>query len=174
MLIFRFMKAILFLLFLLPVFSFAQDSCKLKKDRDPYTKEVRISTGFIQMGDHKVTIDATAKEIDIFFTLGSSKDGICFDDKSVLNATYAGGKIKTTLRSSSTMNCEGYFHITFRNSPSPNFNLQKLMNQKIGTLAFVNGKTITTVTVDEATQVIFQKAVTCLVNEAKTLIPSGL
>jgi hypothetical protein len=167
------MKTILALFFLLPIFSFGQDSCRLKKDRDPYTKEVRISTGFIKMGDHKVTIDATGKEIDLFFTLGTPSEGICFDDKSVLNATYAGGKIKTTLRSTSTMNCEGYFHITFRNTVSPNYNLQKLMNQKIGTLAFVNGKTITTITLDEETQLIFQKAVACLVNEARTLIPAN-
>jgi hypothetical protein len=165
------MKTILSLLFLLPLFSSAQDSCKLKKDRDPYTKEVRISTGFIELGDHKVTIDANSKEIDIFFTLGSSKDGICFDDKSTLNATYAGGKLKTTFRSFGTMNCEGYFHVTFRNQHSPNYNLQKLMTQKVGTFAFINGKNVTTVTLDDETQLLFQKAVTCLVNEAKTLIP---
>jgi hypothetical protein len=167
---FRIMKTIFSLLLLLPAFSFAQDSCKLKKDRDPYTKEVRISTGFITLGDHKVTIDANSKEIDIFFTLGSTKDGICFDDKSTMNATYAGGKLKTTFRSSGTMNCEGYYHVTFRNQHSPNYNLQKLMTQKVGSFAFINGKTTTTVTLDEETQLLFQKAVTCLVNEAKTLI----
>jgi hypothetical protein len=169
----RNMKTILSLLLLLPFFGFGQDSCKLKQTRDAYTKEVKLSTGFITLGSNKVTIDANAKEIDIFFILGSTAEGKCFDDASNVVVNYSNSRLKTTLHNSGTMNCEGYFHITFRNTVSTNYNLQKLIAQKTGSFVFTNGKVSTTVALNDDQQVIFQKAVSCLANQAKTLIPTN-
>src|SRR5436190_11448667 len=60
------MKYLLILLLALPVLSQAQDSCKLKKLTDPYTKQSKISTGFVPFvtdgGTVNVSIDATATD----------------------------------------------------------------------------------------------------------------
>jgi hypothetical protein len=167
------MKKILSVLLLLPFVAFSQDSCKLKKERDAYTKQVKLSTGFITLGSNKVTVDANSKEIDIFFILGSAGEGKCFDDASTAVVNYSGSRLKTSYHNSGTMNCEGYFHLTFRNTPSTNYNLQKLSTMKVGSFVFTNGKLVTTVVFDEQQQAIFQKAVACLVNEAKTLIATN-
>ena len=167
------MKQLFFLLLTLSFAAGAQDSCKLKKARDPYTKEVRLSTGTITIGSHKVTIDANSKEIDIFFILSSTAEGNCFNDASTVTVNYAGSRLKTSFRNTGTMNCEGYFHITFRNTPSTNYNLQKLATQKVGTLAFSSGKVTTTIAVNEEQQAILQKAIACIASEAKTLLPSN-
>jgi hypothetical protein len=167
------MKTILTLALFLPFAAFAQDSCHLKKDRDPYTKEIKLSTGYISVGSHKVTIDANSKEIDIFFILGSTEEGKCFDDQSKASVLYSGSRLKTSFNNAGTMNCEGYFHITFRNTPATNYNLQKLMQQQVGSIVFTNGKVSTTVTLTEEQKTILQKAITCLATEAKTLLPSN-
>lgn len=162
------MKFVLGLLLLLPFMASAQDSCQLKRDRDPYTKEVRISTGFIAVGSNKVSVDALAKEIDFFFMLDGSK---CFNDQSTLVVNFEGSRLKQTFRSSGTMNCEGYFHINFRNTPSTNYTLQKLANLRVSSLVFKKDKEETMVMLTEEQRTIFQKAISCLIRDAKTLIP---
>jgi hypothetical protein len=164
------MKKILTLLLLIPFFGFSQDSCKLKKTRDPYTKEIKLSTGLMAFGSHKVSIDANSKEIDIFFILASTEEGKCFDDQSTAAAMFSNSRLKTTFHNNGTMNCEGYFHINFRNTASTNYNLQKMSAQKIGSFVFTNGKVTTTITLNDEQQELFRKAITCVATEAKGLI----
>ena len=80
------MKHCLSLLLLFPVVAVAQD-CKLKNQKDVYTKEVKISTGFIPIGAAQVSIEATKSEIDFMFSLGS---GRCFDDGSTAAVFFEG------------------------------------------------------------------------------------
>lgn len=160
------MKPFFFFLFLAPFFAAAQDSCQLKTTRDPYTKEVKLTTGFVSIGSNKVSVDAVAKEIDFFFMLEGGK---CFDDQSTLIVNFEGNRVKQTYRSSGTMNCEGYFHINFRNTPVTNYGLQKLSSLKIHSLVFKKDKEETTVLLSEDQKEILRKAISCLSAEAKTL-----
>jgi len=161
------MKKYLLLLLSAPLFSQAQD-CAIRKERDPYTKEVKVSTGFIQIGQGKVNIEANAKEIDVFFALGS---GLCFDDQSTLAVNFAGSRIKTNYRSGGTMNCEGFYHFIVRNTPETHYSLKKMIDNAVNTFTFTSGKVVTTLTLTDEQREALQKGMACLTTEAKTLIP---
>ena len=167
------MKSILAILFLFPLFIAAQDTtatgCKLNKEKDPYTKETKLSTGFIFLKGGSVTIDADSKEVDVLFSIeGLDK---CFDNNSMAAVFFEGTKTKMTSRNGGTMNCEGLFHFIFKNTASTSTVLQKMMTLKINRIVFTgNNKKETTVTIDPAKQQTLMTLATCLVNEAKTLI----
>ena len=79
------MKYITLAFFLAPLFLSAQDTaatvCKLVKETDPYTRETKLSSGFISLQGASLTIDADNKEIDFFFAVPDK----CFPDLSTLN-----------------------------------------------------------------------------------------
>jgi len=145
----------------------AQD-CKLKTRKDPYTKEIRISTGFISLNGGQVSIEASKSEIDFMFSLGSGK---CFDDACTAAAFFEGSKIKTNFKNNGTMNCDGLFHFTFRNTnPSPSA-LQNLGIKKITSIRFKdNSKKEITVTLTVEQQQTLMNLTGCIINEAKKLL----
>ncbi|GAB4091919.1 hypothetical protein [Flaviaesturariibacter terrae] len=164
------MKQILLLLLAAPLFSSAQDCSMLRRSRDPYTKEVRITTGQMLVGNgHKLSVEATLKEIDFFFVLAAN--GACFNDESTMVINYNGTRLRSTYRHGGTMNCEGYFHILFRNGYEPVAGLRKLLEQKVATFTIGEGKDALVITLTEEQKDILQKSLTCLVNEAKGLLP---
>jgi hypothetical protein len=151
---------------------FAQDStgCKLIRETDPFTKQTKLSTGFIYFDGGSVTIDADSKEIDILFSIeGADK---CYDNNSVATIFFEGVKVtKLNTRNGGTMNCEGLFHFVFKNTATPNSVLQKLMKQKINHILFIgNNKKEATINISPAEQETLLTLANCLVNEAKTLI----
>ncbi|MBK9568702.1 MAG: hypothetical protein IPP43_05515 [Chitinophagaceae bacterium] len=162
------MKQVLVFVFLLPLFLAAQD-CKLSKETDPYTKETKLSTGFIFFDGGSVTIDADSKEIDVLFSIeGVDK---CFDNNSMAAIFFEGTKTKMTSRNGGTMNCEGLFHFVFKNTSLTPAVLQKMMTLKITHIIFTgNNKKETKVTFGPTEQQALMVLTTCLVNEAKTLI----
>ena len=162
------MKYLLGLFLLAPFFLHAQD-CKLNKETDPYTKETKLSTGFIFLQGASVTIDADSKEIDVLFSVeGVDK---CFDNNSTAILIFENSKVKTTLRNNGTMNCEGLFHFIFKNSPATISNLKKITTQKITQITFVNSsKKPTVVTLAPADQQSLVTLANCLVTDAKALI----
>ncbi|RYY98668.1 MAG: hypothetical protein EOO11_07380 [Chitinophagaceae bacterium] len=164
------MKKLLFLLLSAPLFATAQDSCALRSDRDPYTKEVRLSTGIIKLGDHKFTAEANAKEIDLFFAL--SGDALCFDDQSNAVVNFSGSRLRATYRSGGTMNCEGFYHMIFRNTPETSYSLRRLFENRIATVSFNNGKQTLVVTLTEEQKDLVQRALSCVARDAKSLIPA--
>jgi hypothetical protein len=162
------MKAFIIIVLLSPLFLAAQD-CKLNREKDPYTKETKISTGFIQLDGASVTVDADSKEIDMLFSI----EGIdkCFDNNSVAAIVFENTKVKMTMHNAGTMNCEGLFHFIFRNTASTNTQLQKLVTQKMTSIVFTgNGKKLTTITFSPEAQSALIALGTCLATEAKTLI----
>jgi hypothetical protein len=162
------MKYIFAIVLLFPVCVSAQD-CKLHRETDPYTKEIKISTGFIDLGGGSVTIDADAMEIDVFFSLkGSDK---CFDNNSVAAIFFEGTKVKMTTRNGGSMNCEGFFHFIFKNTPATNYQLQKLSTQKLASVVFTgNNKKETKIIFTPKQQQTLLSLTDCVVNEAKKLI----
>lgn len=165
---YRFSIPILILFpFLLSAQDQAADACKLAKDTDPYTKETRLSSGFISLQGASLTIDADSKEIDFFFAVSDK----CFSDASTVFIFFEGSKVKTTYRNNGSMNCEGNFHFIFRNGTTTPTVLKKLASQKVANFIFTgtDGKT-TAVGLLPDQQEILMKMTACILDEAKALI----
>jgi hypothetical protein len=163
------MKSLLLIVFSFPLLLAAQD-CKLIRETDPYTKQTKLTTGFIYVDGGSVTIDADSKEIIVLFSLDGAEK--CFDDNSTAEVFFEGLKSKTLSRNQGTMNCEGFFQFVFRNSNSnPTTMLQRIMTKKITHIVFTgNGKKPVTVNVGPKEQEIIMAKATCLVNEGRSLI----
>ncbi len=151
-----------------PFYTLAQD-CKLNKETDPFTKETKLSTGFMFFSGASLTIDADSKEVDLLFSLeGANK---CFDNNSTAIVYFEGTKVKMNLRNAGTMNCEGLFHFIYKNSVNTTTQLQKLTGQRISQIVFTDAnKKEMTVTLTGKDQELLIALGTCLVKEAKTLI----
>jgi len=162
------MKYSLIILFLFPPVLQAQD-CKVKKTTDPYTKEVKVSTGFIQLQGASLSIDADGKEIDFFFSMDGKEK--CFSDASTAVVFYEGTKMKANFKNGGPVNCDGIFHIIFRNVATTPTLLQRLITQKITSIQFTgNNKALTTITFSPEEQQTLMTRADCLIKEAKTLI----
>lgn len=165
------MKYIFILSFFLPLFMAAQDStaieCKLATETDPYTRETRLSSGFISLQGASLTIDADKKEIDFFFAV----PGKCFSDASTVFIYFEGSKTKTTYRNTGSMNCEGYFHFIFRNGTTVPTVLNKLATQKVANFIFTdNDKKTVIVSLLPEQQKSLMEAAACIVRESPALI----
>lgn len=167
------MKYMLSILFLMPLVGLAQD-CKLKKETDPFTNEVKITTGFMPfnagLGRYLISIDANSKEIDFFISLNNTGDK-CFDNNSTATILYDGSKLKANFKNTGSMNCEGLFHFTFRNTSTTVSALNRLATTKISTIQLTgNNKTVTDLNLTDAEKQLFMEMTSCLVKEAKTLL----
>ncbi len=163
------MKIFISILFLLPLFSFAQD-CKLKKTKDQFTQEPKLSTGFVTFSATTLSVDADNKEIDFLFSITNKSEEKCFDDASTISFVFE-GKQKSNFRNTGTMNCEGLFHVTFKNLRTTPGNLQRLVSKKIIAISLTgNNKSITTITLGPQQQQELMNMISCMVNESKTLI----
>jgi hypothetical protein len=162
------MKYIIAIILILPLCCAAQD-CKIIRETDPYTKETKVSTGFITLDGASVTIDGNSSEIDMFFTMDGGEK--CFDNNSTAYIFFEGTKLKVTTRNSGSMNCEGFFHFTFRNTPTTQSMLQKIATQKIHLITFTsNSKKENKIELSPQQQDAVMNFTNCLVNEAKKLI----
>ena len=167
------MKYILTILLALPFISQAQDSCKLKKQTDAFTKQTKITTGFVSFpteeGTLNISVDATASEIDFFCWF--KNDTRCFDDQSNVQVNYDGDRLKANYKNTGSMNCEGAFHFTFRNSETTPSSLARFTDKKVSSLKFTSTdkKTVELKLSEEQKQQL-QRMVSCVVRDAKTLI----
>ena len=161
------MKYFLLFTLILPVTLFAQD-CTLKKEKDQFSQQDRLTTGFMQFTNCRTSITADSKDIDFFFSMGGDK---CFDDASTLSVVFDDGHTKLNLRNTGSMNCEGLFHFTIRNTATPNYNLQRLASKKVKALMFTNGKVVTSVLLNADQQQQLQTFANCMSKQANTLIP---
>jgi hypothetical protein len=165
------MKYFFALLLLLPIFSIAQDSanCKLNRETDPFTKEVKVSTGFIQLDAASVTIDATKTEVDFLFSIEGADR--CFDNNSTAVIYFEGTKAKVTVKNGGSMNCEGLFHFIFKNAVTSNSTLTRLSTMKISNIVFTgNNKKEAKIELTAVDQQALVTLANCLVAESKTLL----
>lgn len=165
------MKYLLVVLFQLPLVLYAQE-CKLITDKDPFTREIKLSTGFITLKGGAVTIDGNKSEIDVLFSIrGSDK---CYDNTSTAEIYFEGSRSKMLGRNGGTMNCEGLFHFIFRNSKaSPTTLLQRICTKKITQIVFISNdkkKTRTAVTFEPEQQEAVMQLANCLLTEARKLV----
>lgn len=167
------MKFILVLSMMIPLFPAAQDSlsknCKITREKDPFTKEIKLSTGFIPLDGGQVTIDANKLEIDFLFSLDGPLK--CFDNNSTAFVFFEGTKLKLSSRNGGSMNCEGLFHFIFRNTASLPSMLTRMTTQKVSHIIFKgNNNKEFTVKLSPVDQQLFMTLANCLVEESKGLI----
>lgn len=163
------MKKLFLFLLLSPLFGISQDSCHLQREKDKFTNEITITSGFISLPYGSLTIQATAKEIDFFFTF--SGEGKCFDYESVANVLFEGGKIKTNYKNSGTVNCDGYFHFSFRNGQTTPALLDRIATKKIISMKFTGTlKKETAIELTAEQQQAIMTYTVCIIKEAKTLL----
>ncbi len=168
------MKYFFILFLILPLFTIAQD-CKIKSQVDPYSKETRLTTGFVTLGSGMnqvaLSIDATKSDIEFIFSVNGGKEGKCFDHTSAALLTYEGGRLKGNFKNSSSMNCEGLFTISFRNVTTTPTNLKNIAGKKTMSIKLTgNGKDVTEITLNEGEQEMLMNLASCLINESKNLI----
>jgi hypothetical protein len=166
------MKNWFFLLLILPFASFAQDTCGLKKSKDPFTNQTKLTTGFKDFGGSagpvSISADATPTEIDFFIWLKAP--GKCFDLESTAQVVWEGERSKATFRNAGSINCEGAFHFSFKNTPTPNSWLRKMIAKKIATIKLIgNNNAETIITLTEEQKNTFQRMAICIANEGKEL-----
>lgn len=167
-------KTLLYLFFLLPLAALAQDTtkapCKLIREVDPFTKQIKLSTGFVYVDGGSITVDADSKEVIVLFSLDGQLK--CLDDNSTAEVYFEGLKSKTLSRNQGTMNCEGLFQFVFRNSAGqPTTLLNRMCTKKMTHIIFTgDAQKPVTVNIGPKEQEIIMNLTACLVAEAKTLI----
>lgn len=166
------MKFVLALVLLFPLAAFSQD-CKLRKEIDQFSQKPKLTTGFIQLGSGQVSvsIDATATDIDFLFTFNNKENPRCFDDLSTASFSFDSTRSKGNFRNSGAMNCEGIFHMNFRNSTTIPSGLNRLATTKVASIKFTGtGKNVIDITLTAQEKELLMKWVSCIAAEAKTLL----
>lgn len=163
-----YMKSIWLAAFLFPVFLSAQD-CKVLKEQDPYTKEIKMSSGFISLQGASISVEADKGEIDFFFIVPDK----CFNDATSLQIFFEGTRSKATFRNAGSMNCDGYFHFKFKNGTVTPTAVKNLASKKVVQFVFNlkdDDKKPITITLRPEQQDAIMKAAGCVSEEAKTLL----
>lgn len=168
------MKNLIAALVLLPLFAQAQDSCRLKRTTDEFTHVTKVTTGFVSFPVNgiplSISIDATRTEIDFFLWINS--DSKCFDETSTAQINFEGDRLKANYRNTGSMNCEGAFHFTFKNSVNTPSALKRLTEKKVSSIKLTgNGNTVTELSFSEEQRQQLMRMAACVVAEAKTLLP---
>lgn len=168
------MKHLFLLVVILPLFAAAQE-CKIKRSVDPYTKEAKLSTGFARFGDgakrFKITADASKSEVEFIISINDGAEGKCFSDASLAVLTFEGGKIKSTIKNTGAMNCEGSFTLGFKNTTGTPAPLKNLLSKKVIAIKLTgNNKEVTELTLTEKEGEQLMHMAGCLVAEAKSLL----
>jgi hypothetical protein len=159
--------------FFLPFFASTQDTCGLKKSTDPFTHQTKISTGFIAFPFGKsplsISVDATPTDIDFF--LWFTGDQKCFDESSNIQIVFEGDRLKSNFRNTGSMNCEGAFHITFKNSANTPPMLQRLLDKKINAFHITGpNKTLTDIVFTQEQKDRLIRMINCVVKESKSIL----
>lgn len=155
------------LLFTTAHFAQAQE-CKVLREQDLFTHQIKLSSGFFDLTGASVTVDADKKEIDLLFSFKTDR---CFDDGCSATVYFAGTKSKLLLRNAGTMNCEGLFHFIFRNGTTVNYQLKKMATTAVSQIVFTDrDQKLIPVNLDEPQQRGFMKALQCVTDEAVKLL----
>lgn len=166
---------LLFIFLLLPFFSIGQDStvvCQLKKSSDPFTHVNKLSTGFKNFdgGGKRISITADASPTEIDFFIWVKGEGNCFDAESTALLVFEGERSKTTLRNSGSINCDGAFHFTFKNTPNTHSWLRRLGEKKLSSIKLSGNNTEVNLELSEEQKENFRQMASCVASEGKSLI----
>ena len=79
--------------------------------------------------------------------------------------------MKSNFRNGGTMNCNGLFHLTFRNTNPAQSNLQNLASRKISAIRIKdNTNKETGIEFNEEQQAMLTQQINCVMQEAKKLL----
>lgn len=167
-------KPLFFLALLMPFAVLAQD-CKIRRSIDPYTKDAKLSTGFVAFGKgsdrFQLTADASKTELEFIISLNNAKEGKCFSDASNAVLTFEGGRLKSTIKNTGSMNCEGSFTMGFKNTTSTPVAVRNLIAKKLVSIKLTgNNKQVTEVVLTDEEGERLKLMAGCLVAEAKSLL----
>ncbi|MCF1713338.1 hypothetical protein L0U88_01695 [Flavihumibacter sp. RY-1] len=146
-----------------------QTDCKLIKGNDEFSNAPKLSTGFANLQNVQLNIDANGKEFDLFFIINNPAAN-CIGEESEALFVFEGGKQKMEIRNTGGDNCNGFFHIIMRGGQFTPANLTKLATKKVVTISFSDRndkKTIISLRPEE--QDLLMKMADCIAKEAKTL-----
>lgn len=147
---------------------YSQD-CQLQKSTDEFSGQPKISTGFMELQNVDLSIDATGKEIDYFFVIHNPLAN-CIGEESEAVFLLEGGKTKFQLRNSGGDNCNGYFHIIMKGGAYTPSAMQKLATKRVVSITFTDrNEKKTIVSLSEKEQALLMKASDCVAKEAKNL-----
>lgn len=167
------MKQLFVCIAMIPFFSFAQDTttfkCDLNKEKDRFGKVLKISTGFITLNKGvSLYMEADSMQVDFFFNIGGINK--CFDYQSTVMFFFEGGKMKYNYHNGGTVNCEGYFHLNFRNASVPSSLLTRLGEKKVISMKFSGtNKQETSLDITGEQQQTIMNFVNCMIAEAKAI-----
>lgn len=163
------MKYIFVLIALAPFFLLAQD-CKLKKGQDAITSKATLTTGFMDLPGTTLSIDVNSKQIDFFFVL-DAKAVKCLDEETEATIVFDGGKLKSEFKNGGSMNCDGIFHIIFKNSAYTPSQLTKMSTKKILEIQIKgsNPKPYI-ISLSPEQQQSLMNTIACVTKEAKTVL----
>lgn len=162
------MKHLLIVCLLFPFVIKAQDTCGLKQKKDPYTREIKIYSGSIELTGAKISVQASKTEVDIMLTVTTGEK--CFDDNIYAYVFFEGTKLRTIYRNSGATNCDGIMHFTFRNVATTPSALEKLSKQKVVSIKIQLGeKKEQVIEFTPEQQDAFMKAVACIIPASKTI-----
>ncbi len=167
------MKLIVLLALFFPFYLSAQDStaaCVLRYEKDLFTHEEKISTGFISLKGGSLTVDADSKELVFLFTI--EQENICLDQNTVAEFYFEGLKSKTQARNAGTMNCNGLFQLVFKNSQNtPVTLLQRLGTKKLTQIIFSNeAVNLAVINIPPDTQEKLMQIISCICSDSKKLL----
>ncbi|MFM2337889.1 MAG: hypothetical protein RL115_1082 [Bacteroidota bacterium] len=164
------MRFLFFWMFLSSISALSAQECKLISETDPFTKQTRLSSGFIMVEGGSITVDGDSKEIIVLFSIENGDK--CFDDNTTMELFFEGIKSKVTARTQSTMNCEGLVQMVFKNNPNASVTmLQRLSTKKVTHINFLREKKkAVTLTLSPKEQEQLMHFTNCVVAESKKLI----
>jgi hypothetical protein len=167
-----FMKYIFAFALLFPLAVFSQQ-CSLKKELDQFSQKPKITTGFMKLGSGtlSLSIDATATDIDFLFTFSNKDTPLCFDDASTVAFHFDSTRSRANFRNSGSMNCEGVFHMMFRNTATTPYGLNRLGTTKVAAIKITGtDKKMIDINLTNEEKEQLMKMVSCIATEAKTLL----
>jgi hypothetical protein len=166
------MKYLVALALLFPLSIFAQD-CPIRKEIDAFSQKPKLTTGFIKLGGKvSVSIDATATDIDFLINFTDKEKPLCFDETSMAAVFFDSSRSRSSFRNGGATNCEGIFHITFRNSATTPSGLNRMSTTRIASFK-ITGKDDKPIEIilSEPEKEKLMKMISCIASEAKTLRP---
>jgi len=168
------MKKLLFVFFLLPLFSVAQD-CTLRKEVNTITSEPILTTGFVPFNSTglqlSISMEVGPKEINLYFLMEHPNP--CFKDESTGVVNFEGDRSKVKLKNIGGENCQGLFQVMYRNiNPTPAY-LERLSQKKIASIQFKimpEDEKLISASFTAAQQQQLTDMFSCIIKQAKTMI----
>lgn len=168
------MKKLLFVFFLLPLFSAAQD-CTLKKEVNTITSEPTLTTGFVPFNSGgiqlAISMEVTSKEINLIFLIENPTP--CFKDESTAVVNFEGDRSKVKFKNIGGTNCQGIFQVMYRNTAITPAYLERLSQKKIASIQFkvtADDDKLISVNLTAAQQQQLTAMLLCIIKQGKTMI----